>query len=78
MEIPQHWRLNAQRYALTGTVCEVCGTAHFPPRAVCSVCSQNGHVEPVAEVVEQAVPVRVVKTASSNGRVAVRFAHHPA
>jgi uncharacterized OB-fold protein len=77
VEIPQHWRLNAQRYALTGTVCEVCGTAHFPPRAVCSACSQNGHVEPVAEVVEQTEAVRVVK-ANSNGRVAIRLAHNPA
>jgi uncharacterized OB-fold protein len=78
MEIPQHWRLNAQRYALTGTVCEVCGTAHFPPRAVCSACVQNGHAEQPVEVVVLGRPVRAARQARANGRVAVRLAHNPA
>ncbi|NPA31537.1 MAG: Zn-ribbon domain-containing OB-fold protein [Chloroflexi bacterium] len=38
MEVPRHWRLKKQRYALVGEVCPSCGAKLFPPRDVCPVC----------------------------------------
>lgn len=39
MEIPRHWRLKKQRYALVGEVCPHCQAKIFPPRDVCPYCS---------------------------------------
>jgi len=38
MEIPRHWRLKQQRYALVGETCPHCETKLFPPRDVCPSC----------------------------------------
>jgi uncharacterized OB-fold protein len=38
MEIPRHWRLKQQRYALVGEVCPHCDAKIFPPRDVCPEC----------------------------------------
>lgn len=38
MEIPRHWRLKKQRYALVGEVCPHCDAKLFPPRDVCPEC----------------------------------------
>jgi uncharacterized protein len=38
MEIPRHWRLKQQRYALVGEVCPHCDGKIFPPRDVCPYC----------------------------------------
>jgi len=38
MEVPRHWRLKKQRYALVGEVCPHCETKIFPPRDVCPEC----------------------------------------
>jgi len=38
MEIPRHWRLKKQRYALVGEVCPHCEGKIFPPRDVCPHC----------------------------------------
>jgi hypothetical protein len=38
MEVPRHWRLKKQRYALMGEVCPHCGSKIFPPRDVCPYC----------------------------------------
>jgi len=38
MEIPRHWRLKQQRYALVGEVCLHCDAKIFPPREVCPQC----------------------------------------
>jgi uncharacterized OB-fold protein len=38
MEIPRHWRLKQQRYALVGEVCPHCDAKLFPPRDVCPHC----------------------------------------
>ena len=38
MEIPRHWRLRQQRYALLGEVCPHCEAKIFPPREVCPEC----------------------------------------
>lgn len=38
MEIPRHWRLKKQRYALVGEVCPHCDAKIFPPRDVCPEC----------------------------------------
>ncbi len=39
MEIPRHWRLRKQRYALVGEICPHCEAKIFPPRDVCPHCS---------------------------------------
>ena len=41
MEIPRHWRLNKQRYALVGEVCPHCAVKIFPPRDVCPSCGEE-------------------------------------
>ncbi len=38
MEVPRHWRLKQQRYALVGEVCAHCDAKIFPPRDVCPHC----------------------------------------
>lgn len=38
MEVPRHWRLKKQRYALVGEVCPHCDVKLFPPRDVCPNC----------------------------------------
>ena len=38
MEVPRHWRLRQQRYALVGEVCPHCEVKIFPPRDVCPNC----------------------------------------
>lgn len=38
MQIPRHWRLNSQRYALQGVTCANCSANIFPPREVCPYC----------------------------------------
>lgn len=38
MEVPRHWRLKKQRYALVGEVCPHCHAKIFPPRDVCPEC----------------------------------------
>jgi uncharacterized protein len=38
MEVPRHWRLRQQRYALVGEVCPHCNARLFPPRDVCPHC----------------------------------------
>jgi uncharacterized OB-fold protein len=41
MDIPRHWRLKKQRYALVGEVCEHCDTKLFPPRDICPECGEE-------------------------------------
>ena len=43
MNIPRHWRLRNQRYALVGEVCNACGAKLFPPRDVCPECSKPAY-----------------------------------
>jgi uncharacterized OB-fold protein len=38
MEVPRHWRLKKQRYALVGEICPQCEAKIFPPRDVCPEC----------------------------------------
>lgn len=38
MEVPRHWRLKKQRYALQGEVCPHCSAKIFPPRDICPEC----------------------------------------
>ena len=38
MEVPRHWRLRKQRYALVGEICPHCSKKIFPPRDVCPEC----------------------------------------
>lgn len=41
MDIPRHWRLKKQRYALVGEVCEHCNAKLFPPRDICPECGDE-------------------------------------
>ncbi len=41
MEIPRHWRLKKQRYALVGEICPHCENKIFPPRDVCPHCGSE-------------------------------------
>jgi uncharacterized OB-fold protein len=41
MEITRHWRLQAQRYRLEGSICPSCGEPMFPPRPVCPHCANQ-------------------------------------
>lgn len=41
MNIPRHWRLQKQRYALVGEVCEHCSAKVFPPRDICPECGEE-------------------------------------
>jgi uncharacterized OB-fold protein len=41
MEVPRHWRLKKQRYALMGEVCPHCNAKIFPPRDVCPECGKE-------------------------------------
>ena len=41
MEIPRHWRLRKQRYALVGEVCPHCDAKLFPPRDICPECGKD-------------------------------------
>jgi uncharacterized protein len=45
MEIPRHWRLKQQRYALVGEVCPHCEVKIFPPRDVCPECGGEAKTE---------------------------------
>ncbi|MGB9641557.1 MAG: Zn-ribbon domain-containing OB-fold protein [Anaerolineales bacterium] len=44
MEIPRHWRIRQQRYALVGEVCPHCNAKLFPPRDVCPECGQDARI----------------------------------
>jgi uncharacterized OB-fold protein len=61
MEIARHWRLNNQRYTLTGAVCACCGKRFVSPRPVCDVCHTSGVSMYQVEQPEalQEVPARV-------------------
>lgn len=43
MEVPRHWRIKKQRYALVGEMCPKCASVLFPPRAVCPVCAERAN-----------------------------------
>ncbi len=44
MEVPRHWRLKKQRYALVGEVCPHCEAKLFPPRDVCPECGGEAKI----------------------------------
>ena len=41
MSIARFWRETPRRYNLGGSKCTICGTAYFPPRAVCPSCAKH-------------------------------------
>lgn len=41
MEVPHHWRLKKQRYALEGRLCMRCGERTLANRAVCPRCGSG-------------------------------------
>ncbi|MBI9045751.1 MAG: hypothetical protein JEZ06_14770 [Anaerolineaceae bacterium] len=38
MQVPRHWRIKNERYAMMGSICPHCGLKQFPTRAVCPKC----------------------------------------
>ena len=42
--IPLYWRLQKSRYTLTGTKCNTCNTAFFPPKTICPDCRRKGKI----------------------------------
>jgi uncharacterized OB-fold protein len=46
MEIACHWRMNKQRYTLSGSKCECCGQASLNLRPFCTECLAK---EPAAQ-----------------------------
>ena len=40
MHIPRYWRVQSQRYSLTGEICKQCGARLFPPRDICPECRE--------------------------------------
>jgi uncharacterized protein len=45
--VPLYWRLQKNRYTLTGTRCQTCGNAYFPPKDFCPTCRRKGKTEPL-------------------------------
>jgi rRNA maturation protein Nop10 len=45
MEVPRHWRLKQQRYALIGEVCPHCDAKVFPPREICPACGADARAQ---------------------------------
>ena len=45
MEVPRHWRMKKQRYALVGETCPHCKARLFPPRAVCPHCAEEARTQ---------------------------------
>ena len=43
--VPLFWRLQKNRYMLTGTRCKICNTAYFPPKNFCPKCRRKGDIE---------------------------------
>ena len=40
-----YWRLQKQKYTLTGTRCSTCGSVYFPPKSFCPKCRRKGNIE---------------------------------
>lgn len=57
MEVPRHWRMKKQRYAMVGEVCPSCKAPLFPPRAVCPHCGGDARKEYVYREQQQAVAI---------------------
>ena len=53
MSIARFWRETPRRYNLGGSKCTMCGTAYFPPRAVCPTCAHH------RESIEKMVPFQL-------------------
>jgi uncharacterized OB-fold protein len=49
MEVPRHWRLQKQRYALVGEICPHCNTPIFPARDICPYCNGDTKQAPLSE-----------------------------
>jgi hypothetical protein len=52
MHVSQHWRLKAQRYALVGSQCPICGSKFFPPQPVCPDCLARRAAQEPAYILE--------------------------
>ena len=62
MQVPRHWRLRKQSYAMLGETCPRCKSHLFPPRAVCPYCASESRAagvyaeRPMMVVTEQLQP----------------------
>ena len=43
--VPLFWRLQKNRYTLTGTQCKTCKTNYFPPKTFCPSCRRKGVIQ---------------------------------
>ena len=43
--VPLYWRLQKNRYTMTGTKCSTCNRAYFPPKDFCPSCRRKGKIE---------------------------------
>jgi uncharacterized protein len=43
--VPLFWRLQKNRYTLTGTKCGTCNRAYFPPKSFCPDCRRKGDIQ---------------------------------
>jgi Rubredoxin-like zinc ribbon domain (DUF35_N) len=68
MEMPRHWRLNAQRYRLEGAICLTCGQPTFPPRPICTLC-----IAQVTETVDVALPVLPIARIGIESQILVQI-----
>ena len=69
--IPRNWRLQQQRYRLTGNVCQHCNEMTFHPRSVCPRCQAAAQTPffggSNAEQAVIGIPVEVVARRAQNG-----------
>ena len=70
MEVPRHWRLKQQRYALAGFVCTHCGAPNLAQRPVCPQCGGVMGQATVLGRKEEPVglPVKILKPVSIPSR----------
>lgn len=64
MEVPRHWRLKQQRYALVGEICRHCEAKLFPPRDVCPSCGGDTRDNNSLGISVRAVPTSGIRILS--------------
>lgn len=57
MEVSRYWRLQSQRYNLTGEICPNCSKKTLHKRAVCPHCAGETKAAPVMQVEVPAYPM---------------------
>jgi len=58
MEIARYWRMNHQRYNMTGSQCARCGKRYVSPRPVCDACQHENDMSGKDAVQQVSTAVR--------------------